>query len=196
MGSIAGPLCACALIIQSGEAARTIATEKLRVNDSKQLSRRQREDLFPRIVSVSTYAIGWVSVEEINKTQNIRTSGFVARQRAVANLITDGTVPRALISDAFQIKAGIPCIAVPKADCKSFTVACASIIAKCTRDRVLISLHNHYPYYNFRNHVGYPTPAHMWAIRKFGEIPSLHRSHMIGKHMQAYLDRSWDDLLS
>lgn len=194
VGSIAGPLCACALVVHSVEEAAAISLENLWVNDSKMLYRNQRELLFPRITAVSTYAIGWVSVEEINETRNIRTSGFIARQRAVTNLITQGVSLKAIISDAFKIEANLPCIAVPKADSKSFIVACASIIAKCTRDWIIIAMHEQYPSYDFGHNVGYATPKHMWALRKFGQIPGLHRPHIIGKYIQHYMDAHWDEL--
>lgn len=179
VGPLAGPTCACAVVLNLKKTS-SINVGRIEVDDSKKLSRKQREILFPRIELVSTHRLGWVTVEEINATKNIHTSGSVARQRAYDKLVeTLGVSPHAVISDYFKVATGaVPCIAEPKADQRSFIVACASIIAKVARDRYMLQCHEKFPQYDWSNNVGYGTKRHLDAIRVFGTTP-LHRMHLI-----------------
>ena len=179
VGPLAGPTCACAVVLNLKRTS-SINVGRIEVDDSKKLSRKQREILFPRIELVSTHRLGWVTVEEINVTKNIHTSGSVARQRAYDKLVeTLGIFPHAVISDYFKVETGeVPCIAKAKADQKSFIVACSSIIAKVARDRYMLQCHKKFPQYDWSNNVGYGTKRHLDAIRTFGTTP-FHRMHLI-----------------
>jgi ribonuclease HII len=186
MGPLAGPVCACALMMPP-EAAATVSDEVAEVNDSKTLSEEKREHLFIRIVSVSTHHVGWVSVKEIESHKNIRESGTIARRRALQGLLgkcrhRDLVPPTAIISDWFNVilpGQSIPCIHPAKADGLSFLVACASIVAKVTRDRKMIELAETVDArYDWIHCKGYGTGRHRAAIQLLGLTPH-HRVHMI-----------------
>jgi len=185
MGPVAGPVCACALMV-SREQAATIAVDRLEVDDSKKLSQSQRESLFPRIVAVSTHALGWVSVEEIEELRNLNKSGALARQRAVGNLVRKcqrlhRPEPAALISDWFDIPGRIPCVHVKSGDSLSFVCAAASIVAKVYRDTWMVRQLDEHPewgVYNWADNKGYGTPQHLRAIEIHGTTP-LHRKYLL-----------------
>jgi ribonuclease HII len=189
MAPLAGPICACALIIDSGK-ARSIKAGDLEVDDSKKLTRKQRMILFPRIVAVSTFGLGWVSVPELNAIRNLNKAGDLARQRAVRGLIEKYRAPKAIISDFFKIEVKvtsssgaekrIPCVHVAQADQKSFVVACASIVAKISRDEFMMKVHEKFPHYGWYYNVGYPTREHWNGIKIHGTT-SLHRSYIVDR---------------
>lgn len=165
-GPLAGPVCAAAVIFSPD-------TELDGVNDSKKLSEKKREALFDVICQKAlAYSIAFASVEEIEE-HNILNATYLAMNRAIEGLkikadfaLIDGNrVPK-------DIK--IDCQTVVKGDSKSLSIAAASILAKVTRDRLLMEYHEKYPQYNFAKHKGYGTAEHMEAIRKFG-ISEVHR---------------------
>lgn len=171
-GPLAGPVCAAAVILDPN-------TELVGVNDSKKLSEKKREALFDVICSKAVaYSIAFASVEEIEK-HNILNATYLAMNRAIDGLkinadfaLIDGNrVPK-------DIK--IDCQTVVKGDAKSLSIAAASILAKVTRDRLLLEYDKKYPEYNFAKHKGYGTAEHMDAIRKYG--PSeVHRPSFLKK---------------
>jgi len=171
-GPLAGPVCAAAVILDSN-------TELVGVNDSKKLSEKKREALFDVICSKAVaYSIAFASVEEIEE-HNILNATYLAMNRAIDGLkinadfaLIDGNrVPK-------DIK--IDCQTVVKGDAKSLSIAAASILAKVTRDRLLLEYDKKYPEYNFAKHKGYGTAEHMDAIRKYG--PSeVHRPSFLKK---------------
>ena len=171
-GPLAGPVCAAAVILDPN-------TELVGVNDSKKLSEKKREGLFDVICSKAVaYSIAFASVEEIEE-HNILNATYLAMNRAIDGLkinadfaLIDGNrVPK-------DIK--IDCQTVVKGDAKSLSIAAASILAKVTRDRLLLEYDKKHPEYNFAKHKGYGTAEHMDAIRKYG--PSeVHRPSFLKK---------------
>ncbi len=166
-GAWAGPVVAAAVILSLPEAA------SLReVNDSKQLSPRQRTALYQVIVDhCLTYGIGQGSVAEIDSL-GILPATRLAMQRAVEALSPQ---PDALIIDAVRLpQVNKPQAVFNFADSISLSVAAASILAKVARDRLLIELDAHYPAYQFARHKGYGTQIHRAALQSVGPC-DIHR---------------------
>ena len=165
-GPLAGPVVAGAVILPSDFDARGI-------DDSKQLTARQREEQFGRIVrQCCSYGVGAVFPEEIDRI-NILQATFEAMRQAIAEL---DVMPDFVLVDG--IKA-IPDLSLPQqaiigGDGKVVAVACASIIAKVTRDRMMCEYHAQYPQYGFDRHKGYPTPEHRRMIERYGVL-DIHR---------------------
>ena len=171
-GPLAGPVCAAAVILDP-------SVELEGVNDSKKLSEKKREALFDVICQKAVaYSIAFATVEEIEEV-NILNATYLAMNRAIEGLsvkadfaLIDGNrVPK-------DIK--IDCQTVVKGDAKSLSIAAASILAKVTRDRLLLEYDEKYPQYNFAKHKGYGTAEHMEAIRKYG-VSEVHRPSFLKK---------------
>ena len=165
-GPLAGPVCAAAVILPDG-----CVIEGL--NDSKKLSEKKREELFPIIKEKAVaYAIAFGTVEEIEEF-NILEATYMAMNRAINSL---NVVADYALIDGNRIPRGIkiPCDAVVKGDAKSLSVAAASVLAKVTRDRLMLEYDVKYPEYKFSAHKGYGTKAHYEAIEKYGVCP-IHR---------------------
>ena len=165
-GPLAGPVCAAAVILPED-------CEIEGLNDSKKLSEKKREALYDIIISKAlAYSVCYGTVEEIEQ-YNILNATLLAMNRAIESLkisadyaLVDGNrVPK-------EIK--IPCETVVKGDAKSASIAAASILAKVTRDRLLLEYDSKYPEYGFKNHKGYGTAAHYAAIKEYGPTP-VHR---------------------
>jgi len=166
-GPLAGPVVAAAVIL---DPARPIVG----LNDSKKLSARKREALAIEIREKSlAWAVAEASVEEIDRL-NILQASLLAMQRAVAAL---GTPPRHAMIDGNRCPA-LPCSAeaVVGGDGKVAAIAAASILAKTVRDAGMLVLHARYPHYGFDRHMGYPTAAHLAALRAHGASPVHRRS--------------------
>ena len=171
-GPLAGPVCAAAVILPEGAVIEGL-------NDSKKLSEKKREALFEIVKETAVaWSVAFASVEEIEE-HNILNATFIAMNRAIEGLQTkadfalvDGNrVPK-------EIK--IPCETVVKGDSLSMSIAAASILAKVTRDRLMLELDEKYPMYEFKKHKGYGTALHMDLIRKYG--PSeCHRPSFLKK---------------
>ena len=171
-GPLAGPVCAAAVILP-------IDTEIKGLNDSKKLSEKKREELFPLIIEKAIgYSIAFASVEEIEE-HNILNATYLAMNRAIEGLKTPADF--ALI-DGNRVPTGIkvPCQTVVKGDSKSMSVAAASVLAKVTRDRLMLELDKAYPQYNFKKHKGYGTKEHTDLILKYGVSP-VHRPSFLKK---------------
>lgn len=171
-GPLAGPVCAAAVILRDGEIIEG-------VNDSKKLSEKKREQLFDLIKDKAlAYGIAFASVEEIEQ-YNILEATFLAMNRAVAQL--DPVADYALI-DGNRIPKGIPipCETVVKGDSKSASIAAASILAKVTRDRLMLEYDEKYPQYGFAGHKGYGTKQHIEAVKRYG-LCEIHRPSFFGK---------------
>lgn len=164
-GPLAGAVYAAAVILPLG-------LEIDGLNDSKKLTEKKREELFDIIQEKAiTWAINGVDVDEIDET-NI----LVARLKAM-NMCIKMLEPKpdfALIDG--NRDAGIECahMTVVKGDARSANIAAASILAKVTRDRYMVTMDKFYPEYGFAKHKGYPTKAHYEALRKYGPCP-IHR---------------------
>lgn len=169
-GPLAGPVCAAAAIL--GEEIEGL-------NDSKKLSEKKREELFPVIKEKAlSYSIAFASVEEIEK-YNILNATYLAMNRAIEGL--DIPADFALIDgNRVPTDISVPCETVIKGDAKSASIAAASILAKVTRDRLMLEEDKKYPEYNFKKHKGYGTKEHTDAILKYGVSP-IHRPSFLKK---------------
>lgn len=167
-GPLAGSVIAAAVILDPAKPIAGLA-------DSKKLSASARERLAPQIrESALAWAIGEATAREIDQI-NILQATFLAMCRAVAGLaITPG---HALI-DGNRVPAGLPCSAeaIVKGDAKEPVISAASILAKTFRDAQLLELDQIYPQYGFARHMGYPTAAHLQALREHGPSPVHRRS--------------------
>lgn len=172
-GPLAGPVVAAAVILKPD--AEIFLSE---VNDSKKLSEKKREKLYDKIIENSLhYAVGIVDVDYIEKF-NILQATFLAMKKAVEQLeaepelvLVDGNkLPDLKVKSEFVIKG----------DSKSATIAAASIVAKVTRDRMMIDFHKKYPNYGFDRHKGYGTKEHYSNIIEYGVTP-IHRMSFLKK---------------
>jgi len=170
-GPLAGPVVAGAVSLLS-------AHFENRIDDSKKLTSRERENAFPEIKEKSVFGIGIVDEKTIDRV-NILVATHLAMEQAVAALIEKIKNPdkkriHLLIDGDIRLKTGLPSLAIIKGDGKSKSIACASIIAKVTRDRIMSEYDKVYPQYGFIRHKGYPTKMHKLAIKKFG-LSGIHR---------------------
>ena len=173
-GPLAGPVCAAAVILPAG-----LVIEG--VNDSKKLSEKKREELFPVICEKAlAYGIGWADEREIDEI-NILQATYRAMQRAVESLPYKADY--ALIDGNRMPPLAIPGTTIVKGDALSMSIAAASILAKVSRDRVMVQLSREYPQYGFEKHKGYGTAAHVQALREYGPCP-LHRQSFLLKILE------------
>ena len=166
-GPFAGPVVACAVILPKD-------CKILYLNDSKKLSEKKREELYDVIMDGAvSVGIGMSGPERIDEI-NILNATYEAMRDAVANL---SVVPDVLLNDAVTIP-GLPMKQVPivKGDAKSVSIAAASIVAKVTRDRMMVDYAKIYPEYDFASNKGYGTKKHIEAIREYGMTPIHRRS--------------------
>lgn len=166
-GPLAGPVVAAAVVWPLG------ASELPGVDDSKKLSARKRELLFPKIMD-GALAVGVGIIDEGRIDEiNILQATFEAMRQAVAGL---GVRPDRLLVDGNREIPGIDIdqVAIVHGDATEYSIAAASIIAKVTRDRIMIEYDKLYPEYGFARHKGYGTQAHMDAISTYGPCP-IHR---------------------
>ena len=164
-GPLCGPVVAAAVILP-----RDVEIEGL--NDSKKLSEKKREKLFPIIMEKARrYAIAEASPEEIDEL-NILNASMLAMRRAVEALSVKADF--ALIDGNCSRGFTIPTETVVGGDAKSMSIAAASILAKVTRDRLCLEDDKLYPEYGIAKHKGYPTKDHMEAVRTYGPSP-IHR---------------------
>ena len=170
-GPLVGPVCAAAVILPEN----TIIEG---VNDSKKLSEKKREVLFEVIKEEAvSYSIAYASVEEI-ESMNILNATMLAMKRAVEGL--DVKADYAMIDGNRLPDLCIDSECIIKGDAKSMSIACASILAKVSRDRLLYKYAEEYPMYGFDKHKGYGTKAHTAAIKEFGPCP-YHRMSFLKK---------------
>lgn len=173
-GPLAGPVCAAAVILPAG-----LVIEG--VNDSKKLSEKKREELFPVICEKAlAYGIGWADEREIDEI-NILQATYRAMKRAVESLPL--TADYALIDGNRMPPLAIPGTTIIKGDALSMSIAAASILAKVSRDRVMVQFSREYPQYGFEQHKGYGTAAHVQALREYGPCP-LHRQSFLQKILE------------
>ncbi len=165
-GPWAGPVVAAAVILDPGNIPPGIA-------DSKALDADARERIYPRIVESAVVGVGIADVERIDR-DNILHATMWAMQQAVAQL---PSVPRlALIDGNRSPLLRCEARAIVKGDARCLSIAAASIIAKVSRDRLMIALGREWPDYGFERHKGYGTPEHAEALARFGVTPYHRRS--------------------
>ena len=164
-GPLAGPVSAAAVILDPDYPIAGLA-------DSKKLSERQRDLLAPVIRERAiAWAVAYAEVDEIDRL-NILQATLLAMRRAVLAL---SILPQQVLVDGLYCpQTGIPSQAIIKGDSKVAAISAASILAKTARDSLMMELHVEYPHYGFADHKGYPTAAHLAALRLHG-VSSVHR---------------------
>jgi ribonuclease HII len=164
-GPLAGPVTACAVRLDPDRIPKGL-------NDSKLLTTARREALFLEITATAMVSVAHATVEEIDSLNILRAS-HLAMERAVAGLSAD----HALI-DGNLIPRGLGCkaTAIVKGDGKCLSIAAASIVAKVTRDRIMVDLAQQHPGYGWEVNAGYPTKAHLAALLNLGVTPWHRRS--------------------
>jgi ribonuclease HII len=164
-GPLAGPVTAAAVILPAKGIPRGL-------DDSKKLSPAKRASLAVRIMDCADWAVGHASVEEIAEL-NILHASHLAMCRAVAGLRQR---PCVVLVDGNRIPPGLnhPARAIIGGDAASLSIAAASIVAKVTRDRIMVDLAQQHPGYDWEKNMGYPTEAHRRALAEMGPTP-VHR---------------------
>ncbi len=170
-GPLAGPVVAGAVILPKD-------CKILYLNDSKQLSEKKREELYEVIMQEAvSVGIGYASQERIDQI-NILQATYEAMRDAISKL---SVLPDILLNDAVTIpQVNIKQIPIIKGDAKSISIAAASIVAKVTRDRLMVEYDKKYPKYHFADNKGYGAPVHIEALQKYGPTP-IHRRSFISK---------------
>lgn len=168
-GPLAGPVVACAVILPKD-------CQILYLNDSKQLSEKKREELYDVILREAVaVGLGAVTPERIDEI-NILQATYEAMRQAIGRL---AVVPQILLNDAVTIPGvEIPQVPIIKGDAKSVSIAAASIVAKVTRDRMMVEYDSLYPGYGFASNKGYGAEAHIRALKELGPVP-IHRRSFI-----------------
>lgn len=170
-GPLAGPVCAAAVILPPH-------TQIPGLNDSKKLTDKKRRELFPVICETAlAYGIAFATEQEIDEI-NILQATFLAMQRALDKLNAQPDL--ALIDGNRQKDFGLPVKTVVKGDSLSANIAAASVLAKVTRDDLMIQQAVQYPEYGFEIHKGYGTRAHYAALEQYGPS-SIHRMTFLKK---------------
>lgn len=169
-GPLAGPVVTGAVILPKN-------CDILYINDSKQLSEKKREELFDIIMEKAVAVeLGFNSPERIDEI-NILQATLEAMRISVEKIKVK---PSILLNDAVKIPGiDIPQISIIKGDAKSISIAAASIVAKVTRDRMMVEYDSLFPEYGFASNKGYGSAAHIDAIKKYGPTP-IHRKSFIG----------------
>ncbi|MDI6753187.1 MAG: ribonuclease HII [Thermodesulfobacteriota bacterium] len=164
-GPLAGPVVAAAVVLSSAGILQGI-------DDSKRLSAEQRKKIYPLILKQgAAVGVGIIGVKDIDRL-NILQASLKAMELAVENLQLS---PDFLLIDGIHsINLPLAQRAIPKGDQRCQSIAAASIVAKVTRDRLMLGYHKEYPQYNFARHKGYGTKEHLQAILQHGCCP-IHR---------------------
>lgn len=180
-GPLAGPVvCACA--VMPLEADKIIEG----INDSKKLTEKKREELYDKIISRAlSYSIVAID-EKIIDNINILNATKLGMKKAVEDLKIK---PDIVLTDAVKIDITLPQENIIKGDAKSYNIAAASILAKVYRDRLMKTLSQKYPNYNFAKHKGYGTKEHIENIRKYGKC-EIHRVTFIKKIINQWKNKT------
>lgn len=170
-GPLAGPVCAAAVILPDN-------CDLPGLNDSKKLTEKKREALYDRILEQAVaYGIAFASVEEIERI-NILSAALLAMNRAIEKLSSRPDI--ALIDGNTTRDIRVPARCIVGGDGKCACIAAASVLAKVTRDRLMIQMAEQYPQYGFEKHKGYGTKAHYAALEAYGPAP-VHRMSFLKK---------------
>jgi len=172
-GPLAGPVVAAAVLFPCSWLEAGLCSKLRGLNDSKQLTGEDRERYFSILTTHPeiTYGIGVVDVETIDQINILqaahRAMNFALEQLqpAAQHVLVDGRPVKSL---------KVPHTPIVKGDCKSYSIAAASVLAKVTRDRLMVELDRRHPGYGFAEHKGYSTPQHLTAIRELGPC-AIHR---------------------
>jgi len=166
-GPLAGPVMAAAVILNPDDIPDGL-------DDSKKLSAKKREAVYPQIIARAIVSIGSASVEEIDSI-NILQASHLAMVRAVQGL---SERPDNLLIDGRMLPKGLnlPAIGIVKGDTKSLSIAAASIVAKIRRDALMVGLAQQHPGYGWETNKGYGSKSHISALQKLGPTPHHRRS--------------------
>ena len=168
-GPLAGPVVAGAVILKEFRFRETI-------DDSKKLSAKKRERAYAEILKKAFVGIGIIDEKEIDRI-NIYRATIKAMELAVSNLSIS---PEYVIVDGnMKLTANCPVKSIVRGDAQSLSIAAASIIAKVTRDKLMVRFHKQYPQYGFAKHKGYATRTHIEAISAHGLSPIHRRSFSV-----------------
>ncbi len=160
-GPLAGPVVCAAVILKEDY-------ENDKINDSKKLTEKKREALYDVIMGEALSVGIGISSEDVIDEINILQATKKAMTEAIKNL---DIKPEHVLIDAVKLEdLDIPQTSIMKGDAKSISIAAASIIAKVTRDRMMVELGEKHPEYDFKNNKGYPTKKHCDAIKEYGII--------------------------
>ena len=165
-GPLAGPVVVASVIMPKNSMIEG-------VNDSKKVSEKKREKIYEQIIEEAiSYGVGIIDQEEIDEINILQAT----KKGLTQSLISMKIKPNVILVDALTgiDTLGIPYKSIIKGDAKSYSIACASIIAKVTRDRIMREWDKVYPEYGFEGHKGYGTAKHIAAIKEYGLCP-LHR---------------------
>lgn len=170
-GPLAGPV-AVAIAIMPLEQDKIIEG----VNDSKKLTEKKRDALYEQIINTAiSYHIEFVDENTID-TINILNATKLGMIKCINEI---SVRPDIVLIDAVKLDADVPTKSIIKGDALSYSIACASILAKVSRDRLMLELDQKYPMYNFKKHKGYGTKEHIENLKSFGASP-IHRKSFIG----------------
>ena len=169
-GPLAGPVCVAMVIMPLG-------SEDIidKVNDSKKLTEKMREKLYEDIIAKAIdYHIEFIDQDIIDGI-NILNATKLGMYNCINSIETK---PDIVLIDAVKIDSDIRSESIIKGDALSYSIACASILAKVSRDRLMLKMDEKYPEYNFKKHKGYGTKEHIDNLRKYGKCP-IHRESFI-----------------
>ena len=169
-GPLAGPVCVAAVIMP-------LEQENIieKINDSKKLSEKMRESLYEKIIEKAiAYHVELIDESTID-TINILNATKLGMLTCINEI---KVIPDVVLIDAVKIDAPIKTESIIKGDTLSYSIACASILAKVTRDRYMLEMDKKYPQYNFKKHKGYATKEHIENLKKYGKS-DIHRESFI-----------------
>lgn len=173
-GPLIGPVVACCCVLP-----KKFKLEGL--NDSKQLTEKKREAYYEYLIKNTIYGIGIINADIIDDV-NIYEATKLAMYKAIEEVRKQINLEYVLI-DAMPLDLDIPTNSIIKGDAKSISIAAASVIAKVTRDRMMIELDKKYPMYGFAKHKGYPTKKHIEAMHEYGLIEGYRKTYGPVKEM-------------
>lgn len=172
-GPLAGPVCVAIVIMPQDDIIEEI-------NDSKKLSEKKREMLYDKIINTAiSYHIEFVDEKTIDRI-NILNATKLGMLKCINNI---PVTPEIVLIDAVKIDSDVKTESVIHGDALSYNIAAASILAKVSRDRLMVQLDKKYPEYNFKKHKGYGTKEHIEALKKYGKC-DIHRESFIGHFVE------------
>jgi len=178
-GPLAGPVVAAAVFFDYDK-CRNFPKSLRDLNDSKQLLEKEREHFYKLILKhARSWGVGIVShevIDKINILQATMRAMTIAVDQAAEKLAAENILPELLLVDGNYFRTTLPYEyrTIVDGDAKSPLIAAASVLAKVTRDRIMVELHEQYPHYNFKSNKGYGVPEHLRALKEHGPCP-IHR---------------------